>query len=141
MAILSKKVYLSPSSFLAFLDRAHTKHEQAGAFFRYFGEHRYRLYTDYLTIYEVHKQIHFQISPALSRDFMRTLLFSNINIICPQEPNIRAALKMLINYHSIDLTFGNALIAILANKRDITQICTFDYLHSLFGQTAFYLPI
>lgn len=141
MASVSKKVYLAPSSFIAFMDRAHQKHEQAGAYFRFFAQEQYRLYTDYLTIYEVHKRIHYEISPTLSRDFLRTIFFSTINIIYPSESDIKSALKTLIRYRSVDLTFDHALMATLANKRDISQICTFDYLHQLFGLNLFYLPI
>ena len=141
MATQSKKIYLSPSPFLAFLSRAHEKHQQAVAFFEFFGQNQYRLYTDILTIYEVHRQIHFQISPSLSRDFLRTIFFSNINIIYPDESEIRSALKTLVSSVSADLTFEKALVATLANKKEVSQICTFDYLHPLFGLNMFYLPI
>lgn len=141
MASISKKVYLAPSSFIAFMDRAHQKHEQAAAYFRFFAEQQYRLYTDYLNINEVHRKIHHEISPTLSRDFLRTIFFSTINIIYPSESDIKAALKTLINYRSVDLTFDHALMATLANKRDISQISTFEYLHPLFGLNMFYLPI
>lgn len=141
MATLSKKVYLAPSSFLAFIDRAHQKHEQATAFFRYFAQEQYRLYTDIFVLSEVHRQIHSEISPTLSRDFLRTIAFSEINIICPSEIEFRAGLKAFINYRPADLTFEKALIATLADRRGISQICTFEYLFPLFGLNAFYLPI
>lgn len=141
MVVQSKKVYIQASAFLAFIDRAHPKYAQASAFFQYFAQEKYRLYTDYLTIYESHRQIHFNISPSLSRDFLRTLTFANINILYPEEADFRAALKTLANYPSIDLTFDKSLMAVLANKNGISQICTFEYLHPLFGQAAFYLPI
>jgi len=41
----SKKVYIARSGFYAFIDRAHPKHEQASAFFRYFAEQGYLLFT------------------------------------------------------------------------------------------------
>lgn len=141
MAALSKKVYLSPSSFVAFLDRAHEKHQQAVAFFNFFGEKQYILYTDILTIYEVHRQIHYEISPSLARDFLRTIFYSNINIIYTDESDIKAALKTLTSSISMNLTFEKALVATLADRRDISQICTFEYLPALFGINVFYLPI
>ena len=141
MAAQSKKVYLAQSAFVAFLDRAHVKHRQAVAFFRYFSQERYRLYTDTIILYESCRQIHFQISPSLSQDFLRTISFSDINIIYPQEPDIKSAIKTINNYRSVDLTFDKALMSVLASKRFIGQIATFDYLPSLFGLTTFFLPI
>lgn len=141
MATLSKKVYLAPSSFLAFIDRAHQKHEQATAFFRYFAQEQYQLYTDIFVIYDVHRQIHSQISPSLARDFLRTIVFSEINVIYPNETEFKVALKTLVNYRSSDLTLEKALMATLTDKRSISQICTFEYLFPLFGLNAFYLPI
>jgi predicted nucleic acid-binding protein len=141
MGTLSKKVYLASSSFLAFIDRAHPQHAQAQAFFRYFAQEQYALFTDSLTIYEAHQKIYVQISPGLSRDFLRTIFFSNINILYPQEAEMKAALKILLSYSSVDLTLEKALMAILASRQEISHICTFDPLHNLFGLTTFYLPI
>lgn len=141
MATQSKKVYLAQSSFVALLDRAHEKHRQAVAFFRYFAQEHYRLYTDIVIIFEAHRQINSQISPSLSQDFLRTISFSNINIIYPQEADIKSTIKTINNYHSIELTFDKALMGVLASKRFIGQIATFDYLPSLFGLNTFYLPI
>lgn len=137
----SKKVFLASSVFLAFIDRAHPNHHQAHAFFRYFALEQYVLYTDILTIYEAHAKIYATISPSLSRDFLHTIFFSNINILYPQEVEMKAALKILLSYPSVDLTLEKALMATLANRKEISHICTFDPLHNLFGLTAFYLPI
>lgn len=139
--MVSKRVYLAPSSFLAFIDRAHPMHEQAAAFFRFFGQEAYQLYTDYPTIMEVYRAIYSGISPSLARDFMRTMSISNMNIIYPEESDAKAALKALVTYQSTDLTYSNALMSVLAYKRNIQQICTFEYLHPLFGLTTYFLPI
>ena len=137
----SKKVYIARSGFYAFIDRAHPKHDQASAYFRYFSQEGYSLYTDSTTLIDVYNQIYKEISPSLAKDFLRTVFLGNINVIFPEESDIKAALKTLINYQSTELTFGQALRAVLANKRGVGQIFTFDYLHPLFGQTVFYLPI
>lgn len=139
--MISKKVYLTPSVFESFIDRAHPKHEQASAFFRFFGDEEYILYTDSQTIMSTYTIIYKDISPSLGKDFMRTMLISDINILYPEEADIKAALKALMAYQSNELSFSQALIAVLAEKREISQICTFDYLHPLFGQTPFFLPM
>jgi predicted nucleic acid-binding protein len=137
----SKKVYIARSGFYAFIDRAHPKYDQASAYFRYFSQEGYTLYTDSMTLIDVYNQIYKEISPSLAKDFLRTVFLSNINVIFPDESDIKAALKTLINYQSTELTFGQALRAVLANRRGVGQIFTFDYLHPLFGLTVFYLPI
>lgn len=139
--MISKKVFLAPSSFLAFIDRAHPMHEQAAAFFRYFAQEAYHLYADYPDLLEVYRVTYNSISPSLARDFMRTMSIAAINIIYPEDADSKAALKALVTYQSTDLTYTNALMSVLAYKRGIQQICTFEYLHPLFGLTTFYLPI
>lgn len=138
---LSKKVYISKSGFYALINRAHSKYEQASAYFRFFGQENYNLFTDTFTLSETYEQIYKEISPSLAKDFLRTIFLSDINIIYPEESDTKAALKTLVNFQSTDLTFNHALRAVLANKRGISQIYTFDYLHPLFGQSIFYLPI
>lgn len=137
----SKKVFIAKSGFYSFINRADQKYEQASAYFRYFGLEKYTLFTDIFTINEVYAQIYHEISPSLAKDYLRTVFLSDLNIIYPEESDIKSALKTLVNFQSTDLTFSHALRAVLANKRGISQVFTFDYLHPLFGQSAFYLPI
>jgi len=137
----SKKIFITPSIFEAFIDRAHPKYDQASAFFRFFGEEEYMLYTDTTTINQTYLSIYKDISPSLARDFLRTILLSDINLIYPEESDIKGAVKALVNFGSTDLSFPQALLAVLADKRGISQICTFDPFHSLFGQTVFFLPM
>ena len=139
--MISKKVYVAPSAFYAFVDRAHQKHEQTSAFFRYVAEQGYTLFTDTSSLTETYNRLYKEISPSLAKDFLRTIFLGNINIIYPEESDIKAALKTLINYQSTELNFSQSLRAVLANRRGINQIFTLEYLHPLFGQTVFYLPI
>lgn len=141
MAQLSRKVYIAPSSFIAFVDRANPKHAQAAAFFRYFAQEKYQVFTSYLSVEEAYRVIYEKISPTLARDFLRGLTLSNINILYPNESDMKAALKTLINFRNPELSLKDAQMAVLAERQGIPQICTFDYLHQLFGLTSFYLPI
>ena len=138
---ISKKIYLAASGFYAFIDRAHVRHDHAVAFFRYFAQEEYALFTDTITINQAYDYIYKEISPSLARDFLRTIFLGNINIIYPDQGDIKAALKTLIGYQSTELTFADAIMAVLANRRGVSQIATFDYLHPLFGLSAFFLPI
>src|SRR5665213_3289802 len=108
MATVSRKVYIAPSVFIAFIDRAHPKHAQAAAFFRYFAQEKYQVFTSYLTIEEAYRSIYEKISPTLGRDFLRALVLGNINILYSDESNIKAALKTLINFRNAELSSKDA---------------------------------
>lgn len=141
MANLSKKVYLSPSVMFAFVDRGNTKHEQAAAYFRFFSSNEYQLYVDVVDIAETYEMICKRMSPSVGKDFLRTIFLSDMNIIYPEEHEIKAALKTLITYRNDDLLYPEALRAILSNKRNISNVATFEFLHPLFGLQMFFLPI
>lgn len=141
MPSISKKVYLAPSSLYAFIDRAHDKHQQASAYFRFFSEEEYQLYMDAVNLNQTYEIIFQKMSPSLAKDFLRITSLSDINILTPEDPEIKATFKTVANYNALDLTFSEALMAVIASKRNITTICTFDYLHPLYGLSTFYLPI
>jgi len=141
MAIQSKKVFIESDIFYAFVNRAHDKHPQAAAFFRYFAQEQFQIFTSQSVLEEAYMEIYEKISPSLAKDFMRGVSLSNINILYPNESDFKATLKALINYRNTELKFNDAQAAVLAERNSVGQICTFGYLHPLFGQTAFYLPI
>ena len=137
----SKKVYIAPDCFIAFIDRAHPKHLHAVAFFRYFSQEKYQLFTTVVSINEVYIQLYTTISPSLAKDFMRALSLSSINLLYPESSDMKIAMRTILGSTSPELTFSKAIMAVICNKRSIPQICTFEYLHSLFGLQLFYLPI
>ncbi len=141
MAVLGKKIFLSQNAFLAFIDRAHPKHAQATAYFRYFAQQKYQLYTGYLNILEAYTGMFKNISPTLARDFMRAVALGNVNVLFPTESDMKAAIKTLIRAQSNELKFSDAQMEVLAYRNGISQILTFDYLPPLFGLTAFSLPL
>ena len=120
----SKKVFLAPSSFIAFIDRAHPMHSQAEAFFRFFATEQYILFTDYPTIMEAYRIIFSTISPSLAKDFLRTMSITSMNIMYPEDSDAKAALKALITYQSSDLTYNNALMFV--------PVCMYVFLRHLF---------
>lgn len=141
MAMLSKKVYLDSSCFVAFIDRSHIKYDQATAYFRYFALEEYQLFSDPVSTTDAYNRIYRDISPSLAKDFMRVLAISNLNMLYPEESDAKSALKALVNYKTTDLTYPTALLSVLAERRGISQICSFEYLPTLFGLQLFYLPI
>jgi len=137
----SKKVFIAPDGFVAFIDRAHKNHVHATAFFRYFALEKYQLYTTVVAVNETYTTIYNTISPALARDFLRAMYLSSVNILYPEAGDLKTAIKTLETSNSVELTFSKSLMAVVCNKKSIPQIATFEYLHSLFGLQLFYLPM
>ncbi len=138
---LSKKVILAPDSIYAYIDRVSEKHQQAVAFFRYFSQEHYRLFIDCVSLNKVYEDIYLKMSQDLAKDFIKIISVSDINIVYPDEGETKAAIKALINYRTLDLTFSQAILSVVANRRSINQVVTFSYLPPLFGLQTFYLPI
>lgn len=136
-----ERVFIAPSAFFAFIDRAHPKHDQAVAYFRFFSQEKYLLFTDTASINHAYELIYKEISPSLGKDFLRSIFLGNIHVIFPEESDAKAAVKALITFRSPELLYSHALMAVLAYRRSITTICTFEPLQNLFGQTVFYLPM
>ncbi len=141
MPLISKKVFLAPDVLLAFIDRNHSKHDQASAFFRYFALEGYHLSTDLLSMNDTYHIIASTISPSIAKDFLRTVMASNITIIYPDESDTKAAMKLYANDKSNEIPFQKALMAVLADRRGIGQIATFEYFHAMFGLSMFYIPL
>jgi predicted nucleic acid-binding protein len=137
----SRKVFIESDIFYSFINRADERYPQASAFFRYFAEQKFQVFTSYPVQDEVYRQIYERISPSLAKDFLRGMSLSSVNILYPTESDAKAALKSLINYQSSELTFREAQTAVLSNRNYINQVCTFRYVHPLFGIGAFSLPI
>lgn len=141
MSLKSKKVYITAAVIAGFVDRANPKHEYIAAFFRYFALKSYMLYTDSIMLNDCYRSIAQDISPSLAKDVLRTIFLSDINILYPIEPEIKAAMKVFIGYQSADLTFPKAIMAVLCERHSIPQVYTLEYLHPLFGLTPFSLSL
>src|SRR5579872_6258243 len=135
--MVSRKVFLASDIFVAFVDRAHAKYLHAAAFFRYFSQEQHFLYTNIAVISDVYKEISTTISPLLAKEFIKALSLSSVNILYPEESDLKLTFKTLTNSPTTDLSFQEALIASMASRREIPYICTVGYLHPLFGLTAF----
>jgi len=139
--MLSKKVYIATDGFVAFIDRAHQKHLHISAQFRYFAQNHFQLYTSVVTLNEVYNELANTISPSIGKDFIRAIELSNINLLYPEESDIKKSSRLLITSQLNQLTFNKSLMSVICNKRSIPQICTFEYLPTFFGLQPFYLPI
>lgn len=138
---MNKKVLVGPDVFVAFIDRANPRHLHAGAFFRYFAQERYNLFTTALIINNVYQTLSTNISQAVAKDFIKALTLGSINILPLDESDIKLTFKTLLSPSGTEASFGETLMQAMASRRNITQICTFSYLHPLFRLSTFYLPI
>src|SRR6266568_3450477 len=109
--MISKKVYIAPDGFMAFIDRVHKKHVHAAAFFRYFAQEQYQLYTNVVSVNETYTILYNTVSPSLARDFLRALSLSNINILYPETADVKMAIKIIETGNSVEMTFAKALMA------------------------------
>lgn len=138
---MSKKVLIAADVFLAFIDRANPRHLHASAFFRYFAQEHYILYTTPLIVSTTYQELSSRISPAVAKDFVKALTLSSIAVCSPDEGDMRLTCKTLLSSIGSEASFDETFMQSVANRRNITQICTFGYLHPLFRLTTFYLPI
>jgi len=141
MTTISKKVIITPGVLYAFIDRLHPKHIQATAFFRYFASDSYHLYMDNLSIYETYRLLMDSMSPSLAREALRSIYLSNITILYPDDSDMRSAIKYYLSDKSNELNLNKSLLGVLADKNHIPQICTLEYMPSMFGLTLFYIPV
>lgn len=137
----SKKIFLSTDVCVAFIDRAHPKHLHAGAFFRYFAQEKFLLFTNEATILETYMILAKSISNLMAKEFLKAISLSSINILYCDDSDLKLTIKTIASYHSSELQINEALMAVMANRRSIPYICTLGYLHPLFGLQVFYLPI
>lgn len=132
---------VSTDVFVAFIDRANPRHLHAGAFFRYFAQEHYTLFTTPLAVSDTYEILSHRISTAVAKDFLKALTLGSLNVISPDESDIKLSFKTLLSSSGTEASFDEVLMQTIANRRNITQICTFSYLHPLYRLTTFYLPI
>ncbi len=140
MITTSKKAFVTTSVFFAFIDRSHPNHSQAAAFLRFFAQEKFHLYTSNLCVIETYNQIRKNMSYSIAKEFFKAIFLGNIEIIRPDESEEKAALRLLFTEQNFDLSFDQALINVLADRRSISTVCSFKYTRFFFGITAFALP-
>jgi len=136
----SKKVYITQSAFFALIDRNHPKHPQAEAYFRYFAQEGFHLYTAIFTLNNVYEQLKKHISYSIAKEFIRSVYVGNIEVIYPDNPTTRTALKLILGGQGPDLELEQALINVISDRKQIPYICTLDQGQYFFGVQPFSLP-
>lgn len=138
--MISRKVLVTPSVFFAFIDRNHPRHSEASAFFRYLAQEKCHLFVAVFSITKTYDQIKKHMSFSIAKDFLRTIYTGNIEVIYPDEALTKAALKLLLTNTGQDQGLEHALINVIADRKQIPQIATFEYPTFYFGIQPFSLP-
>ncbi len=138
--MISRKVLVTPSVFFAYVDRNHPRHSEASAFFRYFAQEKFHVYTTSFSVSKTYDQIKKHMSFSIAKDFLRVIYTGNIELIYPDETLTKAALKLILTNTGQDLGIDHALLNVIADRRQISQIASFEYNSYYFGINAFALP-
>lgn len=138
----SKKVFITSSIFYAFIDRGHPKYPQAEAFFRYFAQENFHLFTSLPEIIATQSNLQKNVGFGSTRDFLRTLFLGSIEVVYPDESETKNALKLILASSSSaqTITFEQALVNTVSDKKQIPQIASFEYSQFYFGIEPFTLP-
>ena len=136
----SKKVFITRSAFFAFIDRSDPKHRMSGAFFRFFAQDGFHLYTTPSVITDTYHQIQSSMSHAIAREYLQTVFTSAIDVLYVDEATLKTAVKLVITTTSANLTIDQAITNIICDKSQIPAICTFEYFPFFFGIHSFVLP-
>lgn len=136
----SKKVLLTNSVLFAFVDRNHPKHRQAAAYLRYFGQNQFQVYVPLSEINTTYTNLKQHVSFGIAKDFLRTVFIGDLEILYSDEPSAKAALKLALTPGQGDISFNQVLINVLADRHQIPQIASLDFLKTWFGISIFNLP-
>jgi predicted nucleic acid-binding protein len=139
MANLSKKIFVDSSAFIAFIDRASKHHYQAIDTFQKLAYEQCHLFSSNLILYDTHDRLLSEFGGATAKEFLSTILESNIKILQTTKGDTPSALKLLNFYSDREIKIIDFINAILMNKNGINQIFTFNYWSNLIGSTALVL--
>lgn len=140
MAIISRKVLVTPAVFFAFIDRNHPRHAEASAFFRYFAQEKFHVFIASFSITKTYDQIKKHMSFSIAKDFLRIIYTGNIEVVYPDEALTKAAIRLLLSNTGPDQGVEQALLNVIADRRQISQIASFEYNTFYFGIQPFSLP-
>lgn len=131
----SQQIFIDSSPFLAFIDRADPNHGRSIKAFEFLGQHGYRLYTSNLVVFQTFSYLEKELGFALSMDFLKTILESNIQILCPTEADLATAHRFLKLNPQRQVSLIEIANAHLMDKHNVSAVLTYDYWHNLMGTT------
>lgn len=141
MAQNDKKVIIASHVFTAFIDRSHPNHGQAVAFFRYFSEEQYEVNTVLTTLIHTYQDIQETMGQSVAREWLKNMFLGSIQIIYPDETTVKTAIKLIMTTKNYNITIDQAIMNVVADKRHILSIATFEFFPFFFGVKPFTLPL
>lgn len=132
----SKKVFIDSSVLLAFVDRSEVNHFKAVKTMENLARINSQIYTSQQAVSEVYTALSREAGIAVALDFLQACLQSDMEILFPQKADLIAAHRVLRANRDRQLTLREALNAALMQRRDITQIISFNFWQNLFGTSV-----
>ncbi|MBI5621079.1 hypothetical protein HY949_04815 [Candidatus Gottesmanbacteria bacterium] len=137
----NKRVIVSGQVFVAFVDRAHPNHGQAVAFFRYFSEERYEITIVLTSLLSIYETLGDHIGLSVAHKWLKSVFMGTVQIIYPDEQTVKAAIKLILTTNSYNITIDQAIMNVVADRRRIPTIATFEFFPFFFGIKPFMLPL
>lgn len=136
-----KKVIIASHVFTAFLDRLHPNHGQAVTFFRYFSEEQFEVHAVLYTILITYHDIQETMGQSIAREWLRSMFLGSIQVIYPDEATIKTAIKLIMTTKNYNVTIDQAIMNVVADKKHIPFLATFEFFPFFFGVKPFTLPL
>ncbi len=133
MAVQSRKIFVDSSIFISFIDRADSNHSRGVKIMESLAKAGSQLYTSSLAVNEVYSALSREAGMSVALDFLQAIIQSDIEVIYPQKADYIASHRMLRANKERQLTLREVLSATIMQRREVTQILTFNYWHNLFG--------
>lgn len=129
----SRKIFIDSSILVSFIDRGDNNHGKAVKTMENLARLGYQLYTSYQNIAETYATLSREVGVSVALDFLQASLQSDIEILFPQKADLIAAHRVIRSNRDRQVPLREVLSAILMQKKDISQVLTFNYWHNLFG--------
>lgn len=133
----SKKVFIDSSVLYSFVDRADANHAQAVRAIEQLSRQQTQLYTSIQAVQETYTAINRELGSVLGIEFLQATIESSIEVLYPQKAELVSAYRLIKLNLSRQVSFKEAITAVLMQKRGIFQILTFTYWQNLLGSSVY----
>ena len=133
MAIISKKIFIDSSFFLAFIDRANLYHAKAVQILELLARQEYYLYSSGIVVLQTFNAMERDLGSAVAKDFLRAILESSIHILYSSGSDFLAAFRYLKLNPGYQRSLVSIINARLMERYGINSVLTFDFWPNVMG--------
>lgn len=128
-----QSIFIDTSAFLAFIDRADINHIKSVRVFELLARHNFQVYTSNLIVVQTFSRLEKDLGFSLAKDFLKTILEGNIQVLHPTESDLKAAYRFLKLNPERQISLMEVVNTHLMDKVRVVSILTFSYWHNLMG--------